>query len=131
MYFLFIYLFILLNKYSCLHSPPPTLPCPTHPHLSPSILSLFGFVHVSFIHVPWWPLLLPWWPFHPVIPSHLSSGYCQLVLYFNVSGYILLACLFCWLGSNYRWNHMVFVFCHQAYFTYHNALQFHPRCHKG
>ena len=24
----------------------------------------------------------------------LPSGYCQFVLYFNVSGYILLACLF-------------------------------------
>ena len=27
-------------------------PCPTHPHLLPSILPPFGFVHVSFINVP-------------------------------------------------------------------------------
>ena len=29
-------------------------------------------------------------PFPPIIPSHLRSGYCQFVLNFNVSGYILL-----------------------------------------
>ena len=38
-------------------------------------------------------ILLP--PFPPIISSHLPPGYCQFVLYFNVSGYILLACLFC------------------------------------
>ena len=43
-------------------------------------------------------------PFPCIIPSHLPSGYCQFVLNFNVSGYILLACLFCWLGSTYRWD---------------------------
>ena len=53
----------------------------------------------------------------PIVPSHLSSGYCQIILYFNVSDYILLACLSCWLGSTYRWDHMVFVFHHLAFFT--------------
>ena len=33
--------------------------------------------------------------FSPIIPLPLLSGYCQFVLYFNVSGSILLACLFC------------------------------------
>ena len=33
--------------------------------------------------------------FSPIIPSPLPSGYCQFVLNFNVSGYILLACSFC------------------------------------
>ena len=28
-------------------------PCPTHPHLPPSILPPFGFVHMSFIHISW------------------------------------------------------------------------------
>ena len=79
---------------------------------SPLILPHFGFAHVSFIHVPENPSLSP----HNC-PLPLPSGYCQFGLYFNVSGYILLACLFCWLGSTYRWNHMVFVFHHQAYFT--------------
>ena len=60
------------------------------------------------------------WPFpiFPLLPpSPNPSGHCQFVLYFHVSGYILLACLFCWLGSTYRWDHMVFVFHHLAYFT--------------
>ena len=56
-------------------------------------------------------------PYSPVILSHLPSGYCQIVLYFNVSSYILPACLFCWLGSTYRWDHMVFVPHRLAYFT--------------
>ena len=41
----------------------------------------------------------------------------QFVLKFNVSGYILLAYWFCWLGPTYRWDHMVFVFYCLAYFT--------------
>ena len=107
--------------------PPITLPCSTHhPHLPHSVLPL------PHCLCPWilyrcsltWPL-----PFFPVIP--LPSGYCQFVLYFHVSVYILRACLFCCLGSTYRWDHMVFVFHHMVYFTYHNALQFHPCCHEG
>ena len=47
----FIY-FLLLFKYSCLRFPLTTLPSPTDPHLSPSVLSPFGFVHGSFVHVP-------------------------------------------------------------------------------
>ena len=31
----------------------------------------------------------------PVIPLPLSSGHCQFVLYFHVSGSIFLICLFC------------------------------------
>ena len=53
----------------------------------------------------------------PVIPLPYPSGYCQFVLYFNVSGNILLTCLFCWLGSTYRWDHTVFVYHCLAYFT--------------
>ena len=71
--------------------PPPNA---SHPHFPPLLPSPLGFVHVSFIVVPGNPPHLP-----PVIPSHLPSGYCQIVINFNVSGYILLACLFCWLGS--------------------------------
>ena len=83
-----------------------TFPCPTYPHLLPSILPPFGFVHGSFIHDPWQPF-----PFFPLSsPSPVPAGHGQFVLYFHVSGCILLACLFCWLGSTYRWDHMVFVF---------------------
>ena len=84
-----IIIIVLLFKYSCLHFLPTTPPHPSHPHLPPSILAPFGFVYVSFIYVPDNPS-----PFSCIIPSHLLSGYCQFVLNFNVSGYILLACLF-------------------------------------
>ena len=67
----------------------------------------------------------------PIIPFPQPSGYCQFVLYFHVSGSILLAFFFCWLGSTFRWDHMVFVFHCVTYFTYHNALQFHPCCLLG
>ena len=43
-YDLFLFLFQLLFKYSCLHFSAATFPCPTHPHLPPSILPVFGFV---------------------------------------------------------------------------------------
>ena len=45
----------------------------------------------------------------PFLLSHspLPSGYCQFVLYFHVSGSILLTCLFCCLASTYRWDHTV------------------------
>ena len=50
-----------------------------------------------------------------------SSDWCEVVSHcgFNlhVSGYILLACLFCWLVSTYRGDHMIYVFHLLAYFT--------------
>ena len=104
------YFFLLLFKYSCLHFLPTTLP--HHLHLPPSILPPFGFVYGSFIHVPWWPF--PFFPLHTPLspPLWLLSTCClfqSLWLYF--------ACLFCWLGSTYRWDHMVFVFHRLTYFT--------------
>ena len=100
---------VQLSTFSPNHSPPPHWSLP--PTLDPTP---FSFVHVSFIHVPWRPF--PYFP--PLSLSPLPSGYCQFVLYFKVSGCILLACLFCWLGSTYGWDQMVFVFHHLAYFTY-------------
>ena len=100
-----LFLFLLLFKYSCLHFPPHSpLPQPYPPPLVLSMCPLQLFLKT-----------LP--PFPRIIHSHLPSGYCQFVLNFNVSGYILLACLFCWLCSNYKWDHMVFLFHHLAYFT--------------
>ena len=61
----------------------PTSPYPSHPHLPPSILPSFGFVQVSFIHVPDNTS-----PFPPIIPSHLPSGYCQFVLNFKVCSHL-------------------------------------------
>ena len=96
--------FLLLFKYSCLHCPPTTHPpaMPTshpwsYPSLALSLCPLYMFLKT-----------LP--HFSPIIPSNLPSGYCQYVLFFNVSGYFLLVCLFCWQASTYRWDHMVYVF---------------------
>ena len=60
------------------------------------------------------PFFPPWFPFP------LLSGHCQ-VCYFHVSGFILLTCLFCWLGPTYMWDNMVFDFQHLSYFTLHNT----------
>ena len=112
--FSIVFIFLLLFNNSCPHFPPLlslALPTPTS-HFPPLILPPFGFVHGSFILIPWQPF-----PVFPLLSqSPQPSGYCQFVLYFNVSGSILLACLFCWLSSTFRWDHMVFVFHHLAYF---------------
>ena len=110
-FFNFLKLFIVVQVQMS-PFPPHHSPHPSYPYFPPLILTPFGFVYVYFIHVPDNPS-----PFPPIIPSHLPSGYCQFVLNFNVSGYVLLACLSCWLSSTYRWDHMVFVFHHLAYFT--------------
>ena len=52
------------------------------------------------------------------LPSHLSSSYSyQSIPCFHISGSIYLISLFCSLDSSCKWGHMVFVFCHLAYFT--------------
>ena len=77
-------------SYSCLHFPAPLAPVPAIPtshsqSYSPLVLSM-GPLYMFLTTLP---LALP------IIPSYLASGYSQSVLYFNVSGYTLLACLFC------------------------------------
>ena len=62
-------------------SPPPS-PAPTSPAVVLSMCPLYMFLKSL-------PL------FSSITPSNLPSGYCQIVLNFNVSAYILLACLFC------------------------------------
>ena len=83
---------------------PLVLPTPTF-HIQSSLHPIV-FVHGSFIHVPWWPFPF----FAPLSASPVPSGSCQFVLYFHVSGSILLVCLFCWLGSTHRWwDHLVII----------------------
>ena len=90
MVFFLLYFFIVvqvrLSPLSTHHAPPPHPPPPSH--LNPTSLWLCPQVlyTCSLTTRPLFPLL---------IPRPLPSGYCQFVLYFNVSGYILLACLFC------------------------------------
>ena len=113
--YIFCLFVLVLFNYSCPHFPLWLLSCLSYspPHLPHSILPHpVVFVHASIIHVPW-----PFLVFNLLSSSPLPSGYYQFVLYFNVSGYILLTCLFCWLGSTYRWDHMIFVFHCLAYFT--------------
>ena len=95
--------FLLLFKYSCLHLPPTIPPKPHYPHLPPLLLPPLVFSTC--------PLELFLKTLPPIIPSHLPSGYCQIVLNFNVSGCILLACWFCWLVSTYRWDHISVFHC--------------------
>ena len=95
----------LVSIFTLPWSPTPTISA-SHPRTYP--LWLFPCVLCTYS-------LMDFSLFPPIIP--LPSGYCQFVLYFNVSCYILLACLFCWLGSTGRWDHMVFVFHSLAYFT--------------
>ena len=72
-----------------LHRP---LPLPTL-HPTPLLLCPCVLYTCSLMTLPLFP---------PSFPSPTLSGYSQFVLYFNVSGYILLACLFCLSGSTYR-----------------------------
>ena len=80
-YTIFIYNFLSAFFPNHLPLPQPNPPLPLASILPP------GFVHVSLIVVPENP--------SPHYPSHLPSGYCQIVLNFYVSGYILLAFFFC------------------------------------
>ena len=85
-YFIFVVVQVQLSPFFPHHSPLPP----------PSIWTPFGFVHGSFIHVPWWPF-----PFVPPLPTlpH-PCDYCQFVLYsLSLVIFCLFACLFCCLVS--------------------------------
>ena len=105
-YLLFIVVQVESSPFLPHHAPPP------YPSPLPTLETTpFGFVHVSFIYLSWWPF--PY--FAPLSLSLLPSSYCHFV-HFNFSGCILLACLFWWLDSTYRWDHMVLAFHCLAYF---------------
>ena len=101
-----IKIFLLLFNYSCLRFPPINLPLPyttpnSHIQSSPSPC-LCPWVVYKFLDLII-PLLSPVILFPP--PLWLLS-----ILYVHVFVSVLLTCLFCWLGSTYRWDHMIFVF---------------------
>ena len=96
-FFSFLFLFflnLLFFKYRCLHFHPTMPPRPTHPRLLPLNYPLW-----LCPCVPYTCFLMALPLLSPIIPLPRHSVYCQFVLYFNVSGYISLTCLFCWLGS--------------------------------
>ena len=68
-------------------TPPQPIPPPSHTSTLPCDLSL-----CPLQQLPYTPL--------PTIPSPIPSGYCYILLNFNVSGYIWLAFFFCWLCSS-------------------------------
>ena len=85
--FLFFKKFLLLFNYTCLYFLPIPPPYHSQTHLPPP--------------PPPSPLILSMCPLQqlletplPTIPSPLPSGYCQIVLNFNVSDYILFAFFF-------------------------------------
>ena len=80
---------------------PTSLPISIPPCYCPCVL--YSCSCKPFTLSPYNPLPSPLWSL-----SACSQFHC-LWLYF--------ACLFCWLGSCYRWDHMVFVFHRLAYFT--------------
>ena len=95
-YFLLFFIslsFLLLFKYSCLHFPLTALPHLIHLHLPPSIQPPLALsvcpLSCSLMTTPHYPLQPPIW---------LLS-----VCYFNVSGYILFACLFSYPPREHAW----------------------------
>ena len=79
----------------------PTQPTPTSQPQSFPLLALSMGPLYMFPDDP-----SPSFPHYHPFPTPLVT----VSLFFIVSGYTLLACLFCWLGSIYRWDHMVFFF---------------------
>ena len=111
----FSYFFIVVQVQLCPFSPHHSSH-PTHPYSPPlnSPLWLCPYVlHTcSLMLLPHYSLLYL---------SLLPSDYCQIVLYFNVSGFVLLACLFCGLGE------IIWYFSFTAWLVWLNC----PCCREG
>ena len=85
-------------------------PITRHPHLPPP--STFNLPLPQVCLCPWVVYTCSLTTF-PVFP--LPFPLVTVSVFISMS--LVLFCLFCWLGSTYRWDHMVFVFYHLAYFT--------------
>ena len=106
----FIVVQLLMYPFSPHYSPLPYPPQPQtfNPHSCCLCACVLYTCSLSW-HFPFFELLTL---------SSLHSGDYQFVPYFHVFISIFLICFFvCWLGSTYRWDHMVFVFHHLAYFS--------------
>ena len=120
----FIYLLIIFINFAYIFLPPfslalatPTSHSQSYPFLTLSMGPLYMFFDDNFPSFP------HYFPLHSLLVTvSLLLISISLVIFFL---------LFCWFCPTYRWDHMVFVFHWVVYFTKHNALQFHPCCHKG
>ena len=74
-------------------SPHPSPPLQNHPHLPPSILSPFSFIHVSFIYVLWLPFLPC-----PLLSPPTSPLFTVNVFFISMS-LVIFPCLFVLLTS--------------------------------
>ena len=84
---------------------PKCSPCPTHYIVNPYCPWLLYSCSLTWQ----FPFFLPLCPSPPLWSLSVFSLFPCFWFYFSP--------LFCWLGSTYKWNHMVFVFHHLAYFT--------------
>ena len=73
---------VQLSPFPRHHTPPPPIPT-SHPWTYPLWLCLWVLYTCSLMTFSLFP---------PIISLPLPSGYCQFILNFNVSGYILFAC---------------------------------------
>ena len=94
-FLLFIFFIVVQLQVSCLFPHYLPLPQTSYYHSHPPSLS----VPMSSLFVS---LCLPLLLLSPLSHIPLPSGHCQFVLYFHVSGSILLICLFCCLSSTNR-----------------------------
>ena len=67
-------------------------------------------------------LLIPFMYYVHSIPFHFSNHLFVLCFYKSVFILCCFLCLFCFLVSSYKWDHMVFVFYFVTYFTAHNIF---------
>ena len=105
------FFFKLSFYYSCPNCPPFLSLASPHHSQSPLHCLCPWVIHTCSLTRPF--------PFFPPYPSPHSSPLWSLSVcsLFPCPRSILLICLFCWLGSTYRWDHMVSVLHRLAYFT--------------
>ena len=87
-----LFLFLLLFKYSCLHFPATTFPCPIQPHLPPSILSPIWLCPWDLRTCSLTVLPLPLLPFP-------SSPLVTVSVFFISMSLVMFCLLFCFVDQ--------------------------------
>ena len=78
---------------------------------------IYSITESPYLSLPLPILHIPW----PLSPLAITS-------LFSVSMLFFLLCLFCYIDSKYKWNHMVFIFVWLI--SLNNILPVHPCYHK-